>query len=211
MAHYLIEFRFSGFAKEYLRGLMYEVARKFRVRGATKNRAIPHITLVGPLYTNNERRLVQEVRNIASKYDVVDFTINGFNHFGGGFFERLFCKPKVIFAEIGGSDQLNQLRQELVAQLKSFCTLNEHDYKSDRHFHATIAFKDIGNRFDAIWKYLEQKKPPKIRNVLLRITIIKDQRILYEYDILQKRLLNRAQAKNSAIFRRTIALLKRKH
>jgi hypothetical protein len=210
MAHYLIEIRISGFAKRYLKSLMYDVARKFHVKGATRNRAIPHITLVGPLYTKNERALVQAVRDVASQYGVVGFTINGFNHFGGGFFSRLFGAPRAIFAEITGSDQLNHLRRELVDQLKGFCTLNAHDYKTDRHFHVTIAFKDIGNKFDVIWKYLQSQKPPRIRNVVLRMTIIKNQKILYEYDLMQKRLLNRLQARNRAIFQRTISLLKRK-
>jgi hypothetical protein len=187
---------------------MYDVARKFRVKGATKNRAIPHITLIGPLNTQNERRLVSEVASVARKYDVVGFTLNGFGHFGTGFFNWLTGKKKVVFVEIQSSDQLNNLRLELVDRLKGFCKLNELDYRSDRHFHATIAFKDIDAKFSDIWTYIQSKQPPNIRNVLLRITIIKNQKILYEYDLIQKRLLNRAQAKNKAVFRKTIQMLK---
>lgn len=211
MAHYLIEFRFSGYAKKYLKELIYEVARKFHVRGATRNRAIPHVTLLGPLYTRDERRLVKEFASVVSKYDLVRFKLDGFGHFhGSGFFSWLLGKQKVIFAEVKGSNELNQLRIELVDRLKSFCTLNEHDYKTDRHFHATIAFKDINRKFDAIWKYLQNKRAPNINQYLLRVTLIKNQKILYEYDLMQRRLLNRPQAKNSAIFKRTISLLQRR-
>jgi hypothetical protein len=211
MAHYLIEFRFSGYAKKYLKELIYEVARKFHVRGAVRNRAIPHITLVGPFYTRDERRLIREFNSVARKYDLVQFRLNGFGHFhGSGFLNWLFGKQKVVFAEVKGSNELNKMRLELVENLKSFCRLNEHDYEKDRHFHATIAFKDINKKFDDIWKYLQSRETPNIKQLLLRITLIKNQKILYEYDFMQKRLFNRAQAKNSVIFKRTLQILKNK-
>jgi len=52
MVHYLIEFRFHGKAKYEIKKLVYEINRKFRLR--TK-RAIPHISLAGPFYTNDEK------------------------------------------------------------------------------------------------------------------------------------------------------------
>jgi hypothetical protein len=55
---YLIEFRFHGYAKN----LIYDVARKFNVKGVTENRAVPHISLFGPFQTNDERRLVSDIQ-----------------------------------------------------------------------------------------------------------------------------------------------------
>lgn len=211
MTHYLIEFRFSGKAKSYLKDLMYEVSHKFKVHGATRDRAIPHITLVGPLYTSNERRLVNDVVSVVHKYDYVNFKLDGFGHFHSkGFFNWLFGKQKVIFVEVKGSENLNNLRWELVQKLKEYCTLNEHDYEKDRHFHATIAFKDINARFDDIWEFIQRKQPPDIKQLLLRITIIKDQKILYEYDLFQKRLLNRWEARDNQVWRKTFQILNRK-
>ena len=38
MALFLIEFRLHGYAKEYTKGLIYDVAKKFRVKGVTRKR-----------------------------------------------------------------------------------------------------------------------------------------------------------------------------
>jgi hypothetical protein len=149
------------------------------------------------------------VRDVCKKYDLVSFKLNGFGRFGHGLFGWLFHN-KVVFVEIEPSEQMNQLRQELVKKLDNFCSLTKFDHYKDRHFHATIAFKDIGSKFKQIWDYLQTKESPDIKQFLLRVTIIKDQKILYEYDFMQKRLLNRSQAKNGAIFRKTLSLLKKR-
>ena len=52
MTKYLIEFRFQGNAKQKIRGLIHEVNIKFNI---TTKKTVPHITLVGPLTTRNEK------------------------------------------------------------------------------------------------------------------------------------------------------------
>lgn len=47
---YLIEFRFHGYAKWYAKNLIYDVARRFKVKGVTENRAVPHIFLYSDLF-----------------------------------------------------------------------------------------------------------------------------------------------------------------
>jgi hypothetical protein len=44
----------------------------------------------------------------------------------------------------------------------------------------------------------------------LRITIIKNSRILYEYDLMQKRLLNRQQVLSKFSWNKTLELLRQK-
>jgi hypothetical protein len=87
-------------------------------------------------------------------------------------------------------------------------TKSNHDNNRKFYFHSTIAFKDIDRKFNKICSYLKSREEKKIRQHLLRITILKGNQILYEYDLLQGRLLNRAQAKNSNTWKKTIALLK---
>jgi len=209
MPNYLIEFRFSGTAKKFLKSLIYEIAHKFRVRGAISKRAIPHITLVGPLQTRNQSRLVGTVREVCSKYDLVSFKLKGFGRFGHGLFGWLFHQ-KVVFVEIQPSEEMNQLRIELVKKLDDFCTLTKFDHHKDRHFHATLAFKDIDAKFKDIWNYVQNKKAPDMKQFLLRVTIIKDQKILYEYDFMQRKLLTRTQAKNWQVAQKTISIFKKK-
>ena len=64
MAHYLIEFRFNGKAKYEIKRIVYEINRKFNLR--TK-RAIPHISLAGPFYTDNEKKLIRDFNQLCSK------------------------------------------------------------------------------------------------------------------------------------------------
>ena len=52
------------------------------------------------------------------------------------------------------------------------------------------------------------KKVPHINQHLLRVTVIKNQKILCEYDLIQRRLLTRGQALNINLWHRTIELLK---
>ncbi len=57
--------------------------------------------------------------------------------------------------------------------------------------HATIAFKDIDDKFRVIKKFLETVDVPKIQHFVLRLTLLKNAKILREYDLLQHRLLTR--------------------
>lgn len=209
MNHYLIEFRFSGSAKRYLKELIFDISRKFRVRGVTRKRVVPHITLICPfrlrrwiwpfsLFLNgDERRLIREFNDVVKKYELTTFKIKDFGN---------FPKNKVIFVNIEPSEQLRQMQKELASKLKSFCKLSEFDF--DFKPHATLAFKDVGKKFNSIWNYVKNTHPPHIRQYLIRVTLIKNQFILCEYDFLQKRMLSRAEAKNKLVFKTTINLLR---
>lgn len=200
MPHYLIEFRLHGYAKKYVKTIIYDVARKFRVKGITRKRPVPHITLFGPFTTRNQKKLVSSVVSAGKKYDLVPFKIKGFNHF----------RNEVIFLDIEPSNKLKKLRRDLAKGLLKISRTKSFDKSFNFSFHATVAFKDIRRKFSKIWNYIKQKEELNIKQHLLRITIIKNSRILYEYDLLQKRLLNRNQAKNKGLWKKTIRLLKQK-
>ncbi|MFZ3167174.1 MAG: 2'-5' RNA ligase family protein [Candidatus Methanoperedens sp.] len=202
MAHYLIEFRFHGYAKWYAKNLIYDVARKFNVRGVTQKKAVPHISLFGPFQTNDERRLVSEIISVGNRYDLVPFRIKGFDFFNN--------QNKVIYLDIRPSEELKCLRRDLAYKLLKFSNSKAIDNNHDFTFHATVAFKDIDYKFDRIWNYIQEKQEPEIHQHLLRITIIKNSKILYEYDLMQKRLMNRRQALSKLYWNKTIELLKHK-
>ena len=202
LAHYLIEFRFHGYAKWYAKNLIYDVARKFNVRGVTQKKAVPHISLFGPFQTNDERRLVSEIISVGNRYDLVPFRIKGFDFFNN--------QNKVIYLDIRPSEELKCLRRDLAYKLLKFSNSKAVDNNYDFTFHATVAFKDIDYKFDRIWNYIQEKQEPEIHQHLLRITIIKNSKILYEYDLMQKRLMNRRQALSKLYWNKTIELLKHK-
>jgi len=59
-------------------------------------------------------------------------------------------------------------------------------------------------------EYLENRSCPAIRHYVLRITLLKNTRILYEYDFLQQRTLSLHEALNRETKKMTIRLLKKK-
>ena len=213
MAHYIIEFRFHGYAKKYTKRLIYEVARKFGIKGVTRKKVVPHITLFGPFTTRYEKKMVSEVINVAKKYTLVPFKVKGFNFFDN-------TTNKVIYLDIEPCEELKQLRFEMSNRLRKITnTKSPQDRKNKNkfHFHATIAFKDIDKKFNQIWSYLKKKEwnyqkkkeEPNINQYLLRITILKSGKILCEYDLLLKRRLNRFQALSKRIYKQTVDILQK--
>ena len=81
MAHYLIEFRFSGYAKKYLKQNIFEVSKKFRVNGVTNKHVVPHITMFGPFNTNNEHKVISTFLDVCKKHSLISFQLKGFGNF----------------------------------------------------------------------------------------------------------------------------------
>jgi len=207
MANYLIEFRFSGYAKKYLKQTIFEVSKKFKVKGALNKHVVPHITMFGPFNTNNEWKVVSTFHKICKKHTLIPFELKGFGNFHN----------RVIFVEIIPSNELKLFRKELSKELtnmrdffifKTIKTKGVSDYEEHYPFHATIAFKDIQSKFNSIFNYLRSRKNPHIYQKLLRLTLLRDGKILYEYDFIQRRLLNRRDALNKLVWRKTISRLK---
>ncbi|RZN37221.1 MAG: 2'-5' RNA ligase family protein [Methanophagales archaeon ANME-1-THS] len=173
---------------------MFDVARRFHVRGVTRKRPVSHVTLAGPFETRSIKRVINDVENVAKNYDLVNFQLKGFGYFDNP-------NGKVIFADIEPSKELEELRWELATRLTKYAELKEWDKDKKFSFHATIAFKDIDRKFPDIWRYLKSKEVPNINQYLLRITILgKGRRIVCEYDLMLKRILNRRQALSKKIW-----------
>jgi len=197
MANFLIEFRLHGYAKEYAKDTVYSVAKKFRVRGITRKKVVPHISLYGPGRTDDIRKVISAVEKVGRRYSLVPFKVKGF-----GYFDKT---PKVIYFDISPSKELEDLRRELSQELRKVSTGQSWDSGRNHSFHATIAFHDIDTKFNQIWYYLKSKEQPNIKQHLLRITVIgKGRRIVCEYDLVLKRLLNRRQALSKFWWRRTM-------
>ena len=196
MNEYLIEFRFSGYAKQSIKELKSNITRNF---GVTKRKIVPHITLAGSLQTRDEKRLVQEIVNVCKKYDLVKFKIDGFDNF----------ENRVIFVKIKPSEELKKLRLEIAERLYKFCNTTKFDRDEEFTFHATLVLKDIQRKFDKIWDYLQTWRIPEMEQYVLRITILKNSRILAEYDLILKKLLNRRDSLDRDIHDKTIKKLEK--
>ena len=173
-------------------------------KGLTHKHVVPHISLYGPFLTRQQRQVVAEIIRVCSEYEDVPFIFKGFNYFDNS-------TNKVIYLDIDPSEALVNLRFELAKALlpiTSSKSIEDRKTKKDFKFHSTIAFKDIDTKFNEIWGYMSEKDRPNIKQHLLRVTILKNGKILYEYDLIQQKLLNRGQALDKHFFMETIKKLK---
>ena len=201
MAGFLVEFRMHGYTKEYAKDIVYSVAKKFKVRGVTRKKVVPHISLYGPGRTDDIREVISAVEKVGRKYSLVPFKVKGF-----GYFDKI---PKVIYFDISPSKELEDLSRELSQELRRVSTGQSWDSRRNHSFHATIAFRDIDTKFNKIWSYLKSREKPDISQYLLRITVIGDRgRIVCEYDLVLKRLLNRREALSKFWWRKTMNRLR---
>jgi len=65
-------------------------------------------------------------------------------------------------------------------------------------------------KFFRIWFYLKQKPRIVFTNHIMRVTLLKCQKILYEYDFTNRKLLNRRQAKSKRELSKTFKGLKKR-
>jgi len=185
-----------GYAKEYAKDIVHSVAKRFRVRGVTRKKVVPHISLYGPGSTEDIKKVISAVKKVGRKYSLVPFKVKGF-----GYFDKT---PRVIYFDISPSQELEDLRWELSQELRKVSTGQPWDSPKNHSFHATIAFRDIDTKFDKIWSYLKSREEPDISQHLLRITVLgAGGRIACEYDLALKRLLNRREALSKYWWRRT--------
>ncbi|MCD6568227.1 MAG: 2'-5' RNA ligase family protein [Dehalococcoidia bacterium] len=186
-----------GYAKEYARDVVYSVAKKFRVRGVTRKRVVPHISLYGPGRTDDIRKVISAVEKVGLRYALVPFKIKGFSYFNK--------TPKVIYFDITPSEELENLRWELSQELRKVSTGQAWDSQRNHAFHATIAFQGIDKKFSDIWAYLKSREEPNISQYLLRITVLgTGRRIICEYDLVLRKLLGRREALRKYWWRKTI-------
>lgn len=196
MAGFLVEFRMHGYAKEYAKHTVNAVAKKFRAKGVTRKKVVPHVSLYGPGRTSDIAKVISAIKKVGQRYTLVPFKVKGFGYFD--------TTPKVIYLDISPSQELKDLRWELSRELRKVSTGQSWDRGRHHAFHATIAFHDIDRKFNQIWSYLKSKEQPNINEHLLRITVVgKGRRIVCEYDLVLKRLLNRRQALSRFWWRRT--------
>ncbi len=195
---YLVEFRFHGRAKRYALALSKEISKKFKVKRVLRRGRPPHITLYGSFSARDEKELIKRFVWVCKRFDLVKFKVRGFSH----------IDRSVVQLDIKPSRKLRELREALAVELNQFCEAQEWDKPGNFIFHATLAFKDIEKKFDRIWRYLEKKRKPNIDQYLLRVTLLKNGKILREYDLAQRRLLGRKEALDKQVMKETMNILK---
>jgi calcineurin-like phosphoesterase family protein/2'-5' RNA ligase len=199
MGGYLLEFRLTGSAKEFVKETAIRVAKRFHVHGVTNKRVVPHVSMI-EMETYDERRLERAFEETCVNYGPMTFKFNGLGNF------NRFERDKVLYVDIEPSEELVRLRAELVDRLSTFCKID----MREGHWspHATLAFKDIDRKFGRIQEYLQGIEFPPIKHYVLRTTLIgKGSKIVREFDFFQRRSLTRLEALNSENTKLTLRLM----
>jgi len=111
-----------------------------------------------------------------------------------------------IFVKVKPDKKLLNFRKELMYKLKTYCRIK--DFSRSYKPHTTIALRMGLLNFFAIWLFLKLKTRPIFTNRVMRVTLLKGNFILYEYDFLSRKLLNRRQAKSRKVLSNTFRKLK---
>jgi 2'-5' RNA ligase len=199
MTRYLIDIRLMGSVKHQISTLSNHLAEKFNLGN---KRVIPHITLAGPFSTTDEQKLVKDFTRICTNQTVIPkYEVGGY-----GFFDD----SKVVFVTITPDENLKQFRYQLSRALSPYCSLRNYDLDSADGFmfHATLAMKLDWLTFQRIKWYFRRQESVIYRHHPIRATVLRNSRILCEYDFIQERMLSRAQALSRATRKRDFDLLK---
>jgi calcineurin-like phosphoesterase family protein/2'-5' RNA ligase len=186
---YLIEIGLLGKAKYETRDLIYQTSRNYNIR---ISRPVPHITLVGGFSTNDEAKLIRDFESISRSYGLIHYVIEGID---------TFPDTGVVYLDVQPSPELIAYRRELRDKLHRYCSLCQYDKKESFEFHSTIAMHLNRNMAEKIKRNTNHDK--RYSHLMLRATLLKNGKILCEYDFCLKRMLDRRKALSKQVLSET--------
>ena len=138
---------------------------------------------------------------MCSKNKIARYEVGGY-----GFFED----TRVVFVTITPDETLQQFRYQLAQALSLYCTLRDYDLDSARgfRFHATLAMKLDWLTFQRIKWYFRKQESVIYRHHPIRATMLRNTKILCEYDFIQERMLSRYRLLSKATLKRDLDILK---
>ena len=199
MTHYLIDIRLMGSVKHQIRNLSNHLQEKFNLGD---KRVIPHITLAGPFSTLDEKKLIEDFTRICTNQkEIPKYEVGSY-----GFFDD----SKVVYVTITPDENLKQFRYQLSQTISPYCSLRKYDLDSldEFKFHSTLAMKLDWLTFQRIKWHFRRQESVIYRHHPIRATLLRNSKILCEYDFIQDRMLSRAQACSKATMMRDFDILK---
>jgi len=190
MTRYLIDIRQMGPVRHQLHALSARLEERFAIR---EKQVVPHITLAGPFSTGDEERLARDFARLCEGLaGVPHYEVGGY-----GFFDT----SRVVFVSIIPDETLRQFRAGLAEALAPYCTLRVYDRvpADEFRFHSTLAMKLDWLTFQRIKWFVRHQEPVVHRPHPVRATLLKNSRVLCEYDFARHRMLTGAQARGRAM------------
>ncbi|MDD1702735.1 MAG: 2'-5' RNA ligase family protein [Methanoregula sp.] len=199
MTHYLIDIRLMGSVKRQIGTLSNQLEEKFNLKNKL---VVPHISLAGPFSTAHEEKLVEDFTRICTNQKKIPtYEVGGY-----GFFND----TRVVYVTVTPDETLKQFRYQLSRALIPYCSLRDYDRDpaEEFRFHATLAMKLDWLTFQRIKWYFRGQEPVTFRHHPIRATLLRNSKILCEYDFIQERMLTRSQARSRATMMRDFDMLK---
>jgi 2'-5' RNA ligase len=199
MTRYLIDIRMMGFVQQQINGLRDQLQEKFNPGNQL---VVPHITLAGPFSTDNEEKLVEDFTRLCiGQKEIPRYEVGGY-----GFFDE----TRVVFVTIIPDGNLKHFRYQLAQALIQYCSLRSYDLDSldEFRFHATLAMKLDWLTFRRMKWHFRKQEPVVYRHHPIRATLLRNSKILCEYDFVQRRMLTRSQALSRATRTRDYEILR---
>jgi len=192
MARYLIDIRLMGPVEKQVRAQSGELREKF---GLDKFLVVPHITLAGPFPTDDEPRLLADFGRVCREAETPHYDVGGY-----GFFPE----ARAVYVIINPDPALREFRFVLAQAIAPYCSLREHDYDTadNFRFHATLAMKLDRLTLTRVRWHMRKQDPVVFYHHPIRATVLKNAKVLCEYDFSQGRMLTPAQARGRATRKR---------
>lgn len=191
---YLIQFRLCDKPRRIAKKLIFDIHEKFGIVGNILQPPVPHISLYGPFKAQSVKDVVNAIIYSAKGFESFCYNLDGFGVFDKkiGWFSK---RRHAVYMKMNADHDMEKFRSRLYKNLVDVTDPMNPSFeeKDPFPFHVTLALNDIAERFDEIWKYLTNTKV-SIFGKFYRITLLKNGKILYEYDLASGKILERDHA-----------------
>lgn len=157
-------------------------------------RFVPHITLVYPFAIRRDIKpfqIMRRIKIVSNAFRSLDFVYEGLK-------EKDTSQGKITVLKVNASQNLKEFRFRLYEAVKDMVLERPQTHQFNNlsqdsfWFHATISMR---SGLSMIQRMREAIIPlDKVQSEVERISLLKSQRIVYEYDLNTGRILSRSQA-----------------
>lgn len=184
---YFIEYRLCGKLRLELLSIQKELSEEFS-DFSEFDEQIPHITLIPPINGDIPKEFILEsIREELKPVRLLEFKVKNYD-----FFDNEDKKP--IFVNIKFDKEFGLIRERLVERLRRKVEIVDKFEDEGYNPHIALGFTEKKRNAQEIVKFLNKKHTIDMRQVFDRITILNGNRILWEYDIFNKKALVRPEA-----------------
>ncbi|MDE1878002.1 MAG: 2'-5' RNA ligase family protein [Thaumarchaeota archaeon] len=179
---YFIEYGICGKLNSDLMLIQKELMRKFPYFDNYDDQEF-HITIVPPINEKIAKEFILEsIREELKSIRVVEFKVKNYDYFDNE-------DGKPIFLKVGFDKNFNTFREKLIARLRRKVEI-VNKFEQDG-FNPHIALGFVKDKEDAkeIVDYLNNKYSMKMRQIFDRMSILNGNRILWEYDVFNKKTI----------------------